>query len=67
MGAIGIGRGGARGTSSGGVVADEAGDRGDHGGEPRAKKNAYGLEDHGAMPVELQERVITEVAVARRR
>ena len=32
-------------------------DRGDHGGEPRPKKGALGLEDHGQLPPELQREV----------
>ena len=58
-----------RGTGAYGAGAgeDEGRDRGDHGGEPGAKKNAFGLEDHGKMPPELQQRVYEEVELAKRR
>ena len=49
-----------------GAVPDEGRDRGDHGGEPGAKKNAFGLEDHGKMPPELQQRVHEEVELTKR-
>ncbi len=49
------------GTSRARTGPDEGGGRGDHGRESGAKKNVFALEDHGKMPVELQERVHEEV------
>src|SRR5207247_1707656 len=40
---------------------DEIGNRGDHGGEPGAKKRALGLEDYAQLPCELQREVETVV------
>src|SRR5262249_13679091 len=51
----------------GGAAADEGRDRGDHGGEPGAKKRALGLEDYGQLPPELRKRVHEEVEQARQR
>ena len=45
----------------------EGRDRGDHGREPGAKKNAFGLEDHGKMPPELQQQVHAEVKRSKER
>ena len=55
------------GADGAGAGADEGRDRRDHGGEPGAKKNAFGLEDHGKMPPELQQRVHEEVKRTRER
>ena len=75
--AFGLGEPGVRGeteeaergarTGGAGAIPDEGRDSGDHGGEPGAKKNAFGLEDHGKMPAELQERVHEEVELTKRR
>src|SRR6266404_4745672 len=48
---------------------DEVGDRGDHGGEPGAKKRALGLEDYAQLPWELQREVeaVVEQTKARSR
>src|SRR5262249_31746989 len=42
-------------------------DRGDHGGEFGTKKRAFGLEDHGQLPPELQQRVHAEVKKTKER
>ena len=55
------------GAGGSGDVPDEGRDRRDHGGEPGAKKNAFGLEDHGKMPPELQQRVHEEVKLTKKR
>src|SRR5690606_27554978 len=39
----------------------------DHNGEPGDKKGALGLEDHGQLPAELQERVHQEVLKTKER
>ena len=74
---LGIGHAGVRraaeevgrrpGAFGAGVGPDERGGRRDHSGEPGAKKNAFGLEDHGKMPPELQQRVQKEVELTKRR
>ena len=47
---------GARAAAGVGAASGEGRDRGDHGGEPGPKKRALGLEDHGQLPAELQQR-----------
>src|SRR5579859_125514 len=56
-----------RGAQGGGAATHEGRGRGDHGGEPGAKKGALGLEDYGQLPPELQKRVHEEVELTRRR
>src|SRR5262249_30900625 len=55
------------GEEGSGAATHEERDRGDHRGEPRAKKGALGLEDYGQVPPELQKRVHEEVELGRRR
>src|SRR5262245_26490229 len=48
-------------------AADERRDCRDHSRELGAKKRALGLEDHGQLPAELQQRVHVEVELTRKR
>src|SRR5207244_2222127 len=54
-------------TDDAGERAVQVGDRGDHGRELGPKKNVLGIEDHGQLPAELQQRVHQEVELTKER
>src|SRR5438270_2531231 len=57
----------ARATPRGGEPAAQERDRRDHRREPRPKKGALGLEDHGPLQAERQQRVHEEVEQTKHR